>query len=95
MKKLNNEEVTKILNDCKKATFLIEKKQSEKITPQEEMELRLHLKGCEMCRTFMKQSVLINQFTSKLFGSAYTELRLEDEFKEQLQKRIDKKMDKK
>ncbi|WP_134088532.1 hypothetical protein [Olivibacter sp. XZL3] len=93
MEKLNNDKVRKILNDCRKATFLVEKQQSEKITAEEEIELQLHLKGCDMCRIFMKQSALINQFAKKLVGSAYNELRLEDGFKEQLQKRIDKKMD--
>ena len=46
-----------------------------------------------MCNAFMKQSVLINQFVKKLFHPGKSELKLDDEFKKQLQKQIDAKLD--
>ena len=41
----------------------------------------------------MKQSVLINQFVKKLFHPGKSDLKLDDEFKKQLQKQIDAKLD--
>ncbi|MEO6685030.1 MAG: hypothetical protein ABIN24_03660 [Dyadobacter sp.] len=80
--------------NCKKATFLIEKRQLETITIEEEFELVLHLKGCETCAIFMKQSSLINQFIKKLFLASRSELKLEEWFKKELQKRLDERLDK-
>jgi len=93
MEKLSDQEMAGMVDNCKKATFLIEKRQTGKITLKESLELEFHLKGCEMCNTFMKQSVLINQFVKRLFLPGKTELKLDNGFKEQLQKQIDGKLD--
>ncbi|MEO6685575.1 MAG: hypothetical protein ABIN24_06405 [Dyadobacter sp.] len=93
MKKLSDQEMAEMVYNCKKATFLIEKRQTGKITLKESLELEFHLKGCEMCNTFMKQSVLINQFVKKSSHPGKSELKLDDGFKEQLQKQIDAKLD--
>lgn len=89
--KLSDQEMADMLDNCKKATFLIEKQQAEGITPKEESELEYHLNICEMCRVFEKQSTVINSFVKKMSGSGKNDLRLDDVFKEQLQKQIDKK----
>lgn len=94
MKELNASELEKITYNCRKATFLIEKQQIGKITVREKLELKLHLAGCSICVTFMQQSAVINQMVKKLFRSDHTELKLDEEFKEQLQKRIDNLIDK-
>ena len=94
MKELTEAELKKIAYNCKKATFLIEKQQIGKISLREKMELRIHLAGCSICVTFMKQSAPINQMAKKLFHSNYTQLKLDEGFKEQLQKRINNHLEK-
>lgn len=95
MKELSEAEIKKIAYNCKKATFLIEKQQIGKITFKEKMELKIHLAGCSICVTFMKQSAVINLMARKLFDTDYRELKLDDQFKDQLQKRINNQLDKK
>lgn len=94
MKELSEAELKKIAFNCKKATFLIEKQQIGKITLREKTELKIHLAGCSICVTFMQQSAVINQMARKLFHSNYTELKLDEGFKEQLQKQINNRLDK-
>ena len=91
--KLSDQEMADMLDNCRKATFLIERQLTDGITPKEESELEYHLNICEMCRVFKKQSSIINQFVKKLTGVDKSELRLDDAFKEQLQKQIDIKHD--
>lgn len=93
MKELTEAELRKIAYNCRKATFLIEKQQIGKIALREKMELKMHLAGCSICVTFMQQSAVINQMARKLFNSDYRELKLDEGFKEQLQKRINNQLD--
>ena len=95
MKKPSEVELTKIIWNCKQATFLIEKRQVGKITLQEKLELQWHLKGCDACTTFIKQSALINQFVKDLFQPEKSESQLEEEFKKGLQKHINELLDEK
>jgi hypothetical protein len=94
MGNLNDHEKAHTLDNCKRATFLIEKKQSGEIAFKEKLELEYHLSICEMCNTFMKQSAAINQFVKKIFNPGKSELKLDDGFKERLQKEIDAKLNK-
>ena len=94
MKELTEAEFKKIAYNCKKATYLIEKQQIGSITVREKMELKIHLAGCSICVTFMQQSAVINQMAKKLFHSDYAELKLDEGFKEQLQKQINNQLDK-
>lgn len=94
MKELSKEELRKIAYNCKKATFLIEKQQIEKITLREKLELKIHLAGCSICITYMQQSLIINQMAKKMFKSDYGELELDEEFKEQLKQKINNQLDK-
>lgn len=88
-------EIRKIAYNCRKATFLIEKQQIASITIREKLELKIHLAGCSICRTFMEQSIAINKMVHDLFHSPNrTDLKLDDRFKEELQEIIDEKLDK-
>jgi len=89
MKVFNEAELKKIAYNCRKATFLIEKQQIGKITFREKLELQVHLAGCSICVTYMQQSAVINQMVRKMYRSGYTKLKLDKEFKQQLQKRIE------
>jgi hypothetical protein len=85
----------KIIHNCKKATFLIDKKLMGRITFREHIELRIHLFGCSMCRLYSKQSHIINKMVQQLFRSSMvTEPKLDDSFKKELQDRIEAELNK-
>lgn len=94
MKEFSSSKLKKVRYDCRKATFLIEKQQIGSITDKEKLELKIHLAGCSICVTFMKQSAVINQMVKNLFASGRNKLKLDNEFKRELQKRIEDQLDK-
>jgi hypothetical protein len=86
----------KITHNCKKATFLIEKKLIGRITLREHIELRIHLLGCSVCRVYKKQTGKINEMVRQFFyGSVKIDAGLDDTFKKDLQERIEKELNKK
>jgi predicted anti-sigma-YlaC factor YlaD len=86
----------KIQYNCEKATFLIEKKLITKITFREQVELRIHLLGCSVCRIYQKQTGKINEMVRQLFHSAVNaDTHLDDNFKNELQDRIEEELKKK
>lgn len=93
MKELNKDELKKIAYNCRKATFLIEKKQIGTLTSQEKIELKIHLAGCSVCRIFEKQSININRVVKNLFNNPkHHEPGLDENFKKVLQERIEQKI---
>jgi hypothetical protein len=89
------DELTKIAYNCRKATLLIEKKQIEGLSAREKLELKIHLAGCVICRIFEQQSILINRMVHELFHiSKANELKLDEQYKKQLQERIEKELNK-
>ena len=85
----------KITHNCRKATFLIEKKLIGRITVREEIELRIHLFGCSVCRVYRRQTKKITGMIRQLFAdSANSERHLDDTFKNDLQHRIEDELDK-
>lgn len=83
----------KIIYNCKQATFLIEKKSVSRLSFREVIELRIHLAGCSFCRLYKKQSRVINEMVQELFRSSmHSELRLDDNFKKELQDRIEEEL---
>ncbi|WP_225872323.1 hypothetical protein [Pedobacter frigidisoli] len=90
---MEENEITKIAYNCRKATFLIEKKQISTITLREKLELKIHLAGCSVCMLYEKQSRLINNMVKDLFSSPDSrEIRLDESFKKELQAQIEKKL---
>jgi hypothetical protein len=88
-------QLKKIQYNCKKATFLIEKKMLSRITFREQIELRIHLLGCSVCRIYGKQSSIINDMVHQLFRSSMPgEVKLDDSFKKELQERIEIELNK-
>lgn len=96
MKELNKDEIEKIAYNCKKATFLIEKKQIGTISPREKLELKIHLAGCSVCRIFEQQSIKINEMVKNLFhtNNQQEEIKLDEAFKKAMQERIEKELNK-
>ncbi len=96
MKELNKDEIKQIAYNCRKATFLIEKKQVGAITLREKLELKIHLAGCSVCQTFEKQSIAINCFVKNIFSDPQqSESGLDENFKKDLRERIKEKLNEK
>jgi hypothetical protein len=89
------EALKKIQNNCHKATFLIEKKLIGRITLRETIELKIHLLGCSICRTYQRQTIKISQIARQLFhNSTNADNHLDDNFKKDLQQRIEDELNK-
>lgn len=85
----------KVMHNCKHATLLIEKRSYEHLTPREFFELRFHLLFCSFCRLFKIQSKVINLMVIELFkNSENSALKLDDNFKIELQERIQEELNK-
>lgn len=85
--------LTKVIYNCRQATFLIEKKQLTDLTTREKVELKIHLAGCSICRIFQRQSILINGMIKKrLHLDTENRALLDDEFKTALQEKIDQQL---
>jgi len=85
----------KIIYNCRRATFLIEKKLIDRLTLREKMELRIHLFGCSVCRVFDKQSAIINKMVQQLFKAPKDSgAHLDNNFKQELQHRIEDELNK-
>lgn len=69
MKALNH-----LFLSCKKASELIEKKQEEKLTFVNSIQLKMHLSLCKLCLSYAKQSALINSALKKVFQQNKMEL---------------------
>jgi len=79
----------KIEYDCKKATFLIERSQGEVLTKREKLELKIHLTGCFICRTYQQQSLLISAMMRNFLAiNTPLDIKLSDEFKKNLAAQI-------
>lgn len=95
MENLKEVELKKILHNCKKATYLIERRQLEKITPEETWELELHLGGCPICETYRRQSILINDWIAKVLQINDSNQQLGARFKKRLQELLNAQIAKK
>jgi len=86
----------KILYNCRKATYLIDKRLIGKITFRETVELQIHLAGCGICRIYMDQSQKINEMIRQLLKTGEKpNITLDDHFKETMQERIEDHLNKK
>jgi hypothetical protein len=85
----------KITHNCQKATFLIEKRLIGRISLREHIELRIHLFGCSVCRIYQKQTIKISQMVRQLFQEEVAvDKQLDDNFKKDLQDRIEDELNK-
>ncbi len=85
-----------IIYNCKQATLLIEKRQFKKLNFREFVELRIHLAGCSVCTLYNKQSQVIHQMVLRLFHDSVqtTGVHLDTGYKQDMQIRIEKKLNK-
>lgn len=59
-----------LLLSCKKATFLIEKRELSSLSFKEKIQLKLHTSMCEACRIYEKQSKTIDEALSQWIKAA-------------------------
>lgn len=78
--------MSSLMISCKKASFLIAKKEEQKFTFIERINLAIHLAMCKFCKAFEKQSSYISKQVKRLTSSA--ELTTEDKI------RIEKSLEK-
>jgi hypothetical protein len=84
-----------IIYNCRKATYLADKKMNGRISFKESIELRIHLFGCDACKLYVKQSGKINEMIKALLISpAATNIRLDDDFKTRMQVTINEELNK-
>ncbi|QXV65969.1 hypothetical protein INP83_02410 [Mucilaginibacter sp. 21P] len=82
-------ELKKVIYNCRKATYLIDKRLMGSITLRETVELRIHLIGCKVCGIYMEQSKMINEMIRQLLKSKKPlEIKMDEGFKEALQAQI-------
>lgn len=70
---------------CKKATYLVSKKEEGKLTWLESIRLRSHLSICSLCRKFEEQSA----FIGKMAKDAAQQLTLSADAKNRIRKSLE------
>lgn len=78
----------KLMYSCKEATETVIRKEEEKLDFSSALKLRMHLMMCGACRLFEKHSMFLNHILS----NPHFIKKLPDDYKEELQKKIEKKM---
>jgi hypothetical protein len=80
-----------LMLSCKKATELIEKKWVVKLSPIEKIQLTVHTSVCNACKTYEKQSEIIEKSIEQLQLQKNKSTQLPTEKKEQIIKQLEKK----
>jgi len=85
----------KVQYNCKKATYLLDKKLTDSISIRDHIELYIHLLGCSVCKLYAKQTRVISEMVKQLLHiSEPTPAKLDDDFKKMLQDRIESELNK-
>ncbi len=61
-----NKAMQYMMLSCDNATFLMTKKDYQKLKCKENLQLRMHLMGCKFCRAFNKQNAILSEHLAKL-----------------------------
>ncbi len=84
-----------IITNCEKSTLLIEKRQLSSLGLIDRLYIKIHLASCEECRTYQKQSAVINHMADRIFKDTPISLKLDEDFKRNMQFKINEIIDKK
>ena len=81
---------------CKKATLLIEMSQKQPLSFVEGVRLKMHLKLCDKCAQYKKQSFLIENVlkSNHINTSNFNNFTLSDDSKARFQKALEEKLKK-
>ena len=83
-----------LLWNCKKATELIERRNSERLSRRKGLELSIHLIGCSFCKLYSKQSQFIARKVKDLYMENSIDFKLHEDFKSKLEIIIDSEIKK-
>ena len=83
-----------IFLSCKKATLLIEMSQNRRLSIREKIQLKVHVKMCERCKAYQKQSFFIETMLKANYKmhSNTSDIKLPEASKIKLKKVIEEKM---
>lgn len=85
----------KVQYNCKKATYLLDKKMTDRISIRDYIELYIHLLGCSVCALYGKQTRIISEMVRQLLhGPETAPTKLDEDFKKELQDRIESELNK-
>ncbi len=56
-----NHTMHRLMLSCDTATFYITKKDYKKLSCKENVQLKMHLMGCKLCRSFKDQNAIISE----------------------------------
>ena len=73
---------------CEQASFLIDKEQYTLLSAKEKFNLRMHLLTCKFCRLYKIESHLINNEIKRVVTFNEAEIRLSDEQKSRIIKKL-------
>jgi len=83
----------KVMITCKEATFLISKKQQDKLSLGEQLKLKMHLLMCKYCQRFLNQVSFITKGIKRMRKKIEKQsagISLTAEQKERLRQKIDR-----
>ena len=66
MKEIVMKGMNKVMLDCDHATYLAVKGESERLGCMAKLQLKMHLMGCKLCRTFAEQSTTISDSVTSM-----------------------------
>jgi L-rhamnose isomerase len=85
---LFNKAMHRMMLSCDTATMYITKKEYQKLSCKENLQLNMHLMGCRFCRAFNKQNAILSDKIS-LIQEYPPEAELSAEKKKDIQKALD------
>ena len=56
-----NHAMHRLMLSCETATFFIAKRDYQKLSCRENLQLKMHLMGCKLCRAFNEQNAVITR----------------------------------
>ncbi len=84
-----NKAMHSVMLSCDRATFFITKKEYVKLSCKENLQLKMHLMGCKLCRSFNEQNAILSEKIETLkHDSPLAEL--SSEKKVEIQETLDK-----
>ncbi len=84
-----NKAMHSVMLSCDKATFFVTKKEYVKLSCKENVQLKMHLMGCKLCRSFNDQNVIISE-KLKVLQEDPPQEKLSDTKKVEIQQSLEK-----
>ena len=90
---LFNKTMHRMMLSCDTATLYITKKEYQKLSCKENIQLNMHLMGCRFCRAFNKQNAILSEKIHELHTHAF-QAELNPDKKKDIQKELENLLDK-